>query len=459
MDGPDIEDLPDDGSPYSLFSGSADLLEGLDAEESRNRLQGLLSEWLRIENLVALLGAGCSVEYGGPLLSHLEEDVLNAVSELGQAFGLAKPARDIVEDRRTAAPDASTFEPWLSALSTARHAVSSPSPFVELHTADRKEEEGARKAITSDMLSELSELIATVAATRCSLELPALDQDRATAHHAFLAKLVARDPTLGRAHVFTTNYDLLLEAAADDLRIRYANGFVGSVKQTFDSSAYALDLYYPGEVAEGRVQRFDKFFHLYKLHGSVDWRREEQDQVIRLARQPGPLWTEWEELTSLQKIERLRDSEDGRLAILPTEGKYLESLGMPYAHLFRSFDLRLKTPQTFFLVIGYGFGDQHINMLIDEALTNPGIVLLVVDPVGPESIRERLARYQAAGERAFLLTEREEHRGKSPKVATFEDFSGNVMPHVRWLDDFLRLRRTEALIRSGSPRPPGNPDE
>ena len=32
-----------------------------------------------------------------------------------------------------------------------------------------------------------------------------------TGHHAFLAKLVARDPSLGRVHLFTTNYDTLIE--------------------------------------------------------------------------------------------------------------------------------------------------------------------------------------------------------------------------------------------------------
>jgi hypothetical protein len=37
--------------------------------------------------------------------------------------------------------------------------------------------------------------------------------------------------------------------------------------------SYHYDLYYPGETTEGRVTRVDRVIHLYKLHGSTNWRR------------------------------------------------------------------------------------------------------------------------------------------------------------------------------------------
>lgn len=91
-------------------------------------------------------------------------------------------------------------------------------------------------------------------------------------HLAFLAKLVARDSNLGRAHLFTLNYDTLFEQALELIGIQYFDGFTGRANARFDPSVYGLDIYYPGEVAEGRVRRFDKFLHLYKLHGSIHWR-------------------------------------------------------------------------------------------------------------------------------------------------------------------------------------------
>ena len=53
---------------YQLIGPSEDgtvsnLLEALAAKESRQRLQALISEWLRMENLVVLTGAGGSWSY------------------------------------------------------------------------------------------------------------------------------------------------------------------------------------------------------------------------------------------------------------------------------------------------------------------------------------------------------------------------------------------------------------
>ena len=61
------------------------------------------------------------------------------------------------------------------------------------------------------------------------------------------------------------------EQAIERLGIQYFDGFSGRANARFDPSVYGLDIHYPGEVAEGRVRRFDKFLHFYKLHGSIHW--------------------------------------------------------------------------------------------------------------------------------------------------------------------------------------------
>jgi len=45
----------------------------------------------------------------------------------------------------------------------------------------------------------------------------------------------------------------------------------GRTDPSFDPTGYGLDIYFPGDVSEGRVRRFDRFLHLYKLHGSINW--------------------------------------------------------------------------------------------------------------------------------------------------------------------------------------------
>lgn len=428
---------------YELRAASGDLLEGLGASAAIDRIRALLSDWLRIENMVVLLGAGCSVSRGGVVVAGLENHVLDTLVDLGGEVPALGTVLPLAQARKEKGDRAVSFETWLSSIATAEHALSASGALFETVGAAL----GAERAqLTAAELSALMTAISRIVVTRCSLRLPPFSTHGPSGHHALVAKLVARDPTLGRAHVFTTNYDVLVEAAADDLRVRYSTGFIGSVEPQFDSSAYALDLYYPGEIAEGRVQRFDKFFHLYKLHGSVDWRRQSQGDLIRVDSRRLPDWTKWQAWDRNQRLQLLKAGPDEAVAILPTESKYLQSIGMPYAHLFRALDARLKAPQTFFLIAGYGFGDEHINRIIDEALTNPGLVVLVVDPNPPSQLQERMRRYQTAGERAFLLTA-DNPDGQSPRLASFEDFAVKLMPHVRWLDDFVRLRKVERLVR------------
>ena len=47
---------------------SQDLLDGKTQEEGLRRIQALLADWLRMENVVVLTAAGCSVGAGGRLM-------------------------------------------------------------------------------------------------------------------------------------------------------------------------------------------------------------------------------------------------------------------------------------------------------------------------------------------------------------------------------------------------------
>jgi hypothetical protein len=290
----------------------------------------------------------------------------------------------------------------------------------------------------------------------CALMLADTSPSASTAeaippHLAFLSKLVARDSNLGRIHLFTLNYDTLLEQALELLGVQYFDGFAGRADARFDPSVYGLDIYYPGEVAEGRVRRFDKFLHIYKLHGSIHWHAEANE--LR-ARHPNLSIAhdyrsapENKKGEALDKIAKLVPS----VGILPTSNKFTQTLSMPYAHLFRSFQIRLSAPQTFLLVLGYGFGDEHVNRMIETALMNPSLVMLVVEPNPESPIIARIRSYKDLGKRAFVLTAADAaFKVKAYEKATFDDFSRSIMPDVQWLQDFLRLRRFEKQIRASN---------
>ncbi len=146
------------------------------------------------------------------------------------------------------------------------------------------------------------------------------------------------------------------------------------------------------------------------------------------------------------------------VGILPTANKFAQTLTMPFAHLFRSLQIRLTAPQTFLLVLGYGFGDDHITRIIETALMNPSLVMLVVEPDPNSPTIERIRRYKDLGKRAFVLTASEAAFAVEKfKAATFDDFARSVMPDVQWLDDFLRLRRFEKQIRASKGEPDTDP--
>ena len=428
--------------------GIGDLLLNLDEKQARVRLQALISEWLRMENLVVLTGSGTSVTAGGKTMADLETSVFATIEALPD---VPPSISSIIKSRELAAllNDTIGFEAWLSFIANALAvAESSGTPFSEVSWP------GTPAPSAADLRWFVDHLRMTIfAESALSLPYPgpATSPDTIAPHLAFLSKLVARDSNLGRAHLFTLNYDTLFEQALELLGVQYFDGFTGRAAARFDPSIYGLDIYYPGEVAEGRVRRFDKFLHFYKLHGSIHW--FEQGDEMR-ARHPdlAPFRT-YTSLPAEQKAQFLKSLAGiaPAVGILPTANKFVQTLSMPYAHLFRSFQVRLGIPQTFLLVLGYGFGDEHVSRIIEDALMNPSLVMLVVEPNPNSAVIERIRRYKDLGKRAFVLCSTAEAFGATPfDYATFDDFARTVMPDVQWLDDFLRLRRFEKQIASSA---------
>ena len=74
--------------------------------------------------------------------------------------------------------------------------------------------------------------------------------------------------------------------------------------------------------------------------------------------------------------------------------------------------------------------------------------MLVVEPNPDSTIVEKIRQYQGLGQRAFVLTENvAEGAACSFRIATFADFAQNVMPDIKWLDDYKRLRAFEDKLK------------
>jgi hypothetical protein len=195
---------------------------------------------------------------------------------------------------------------------------------------------------------------------------PSLDQ-----HRSLLSKLIGvREVRQPAPAIFSTNYDLALEWAADTLDLRYYNGFDGVHLRQFSPQNFDLQLY--NSSARG-LARFGVYgFALIKLHGSLSWRYEGS----RAIESPTPI--------AIQELDKFISEEvvdlADRLMIFPSSGKYADTTQYIYGELFRRFADFLATPQTCLIVSGYSFRDDHINRLIETGLNTPSLQLVLYLP-------------------------------------------------------------------------------
>lgn len=180
-------------------------------------------------------------------------------------------------------------------------------------------------------------------------------------HVDFVSRIAKRaDPYV---KVFSLNYDPLIELAAAHTRIRLTDGYLGADKSYFDAAVF--------EERIGRIRgshkgrQFDetvKPIHLLKLHGSLGWYECPTDGVRRcpFGSLPPPLTK--------------------RLMIPPQRRKAADAMVQPYAALWSSFRGSLAqddTPLNRLVCIGYGFGDEHVNSLIEAALARTDFTVLI----------------------------------------------------------------------------------
>ena len=199
---------------------------------------------------------------------------------------------------------------------------------------------------------------------------------------SFLLSFASRGVTRERLHVFTTNYDRIVEFGADLLGLRVMDRFVGGLEPVFRASRLGIDMHYNPPGIRGEPRYLEGVIRLTKLHGSIDWHQDEiAGQSNRIVRRVFPFGT------ALGHSATHLNTADS-LMIYPNPAKDLETLEYPYAELFRDFATAVCQPNAVLFTYGYGFGDDHINRVVRDMLTIPSTHLVI-------------ASYNDAGDRIF----------------------------------------------------------
>lgn len=207
---------------------------------------------------------------------------------------------------------------------------------------------------------------------------------------AFLLSFASRSPARERAHVFTSNYDRLLEFACDRAGLRAISRFVGNLTPEFRSTRVDVDLHYNPPGIRGEPRYLEGVLRLSKIHGSLDWRYEGRTVRQELIPFGSPLLP-----------DSLPEAPLDAVIIYPNSVKDIETAFFPYAEIFRDFSGALCRPNSVLFTYGYGFGDSHINRIISEMLTIPSTHLVIVsfDDAGG-----RIRRFFEATQRNWQIT-------------------------------------------------------
>lgn len=173
-----------------------------------------------------------------------------------------------------------------------------------------------------------------------------------------------------RLHIFTLNYDECVELALDhglgEINKKWTNGF--------DHKGWRPDL------LANKKKRFDAL--LYKLHGSLDWVDDEELGVCSV---------KW---PMAERAEEIPDKYES-LLIFATAMKVVPR--DPYLTLLVRFRAELFRTECV-VILGYSFGDDHVNTMLLEALRKrPALQCVIanrqkdISDYLPRAFREEIA--------------------------------------------------------------------
>ena len=156
--------------------------------------------------------------------------------------------------------------------------------------------------------------------------------------------------------IFTLNQDLLIERhylQTDDVALQSSGRWSGYILPGLVKNGTGLDTW--GDIGiwepSGTDYAFKKDVQPYfKLHGSANWQTSDTNQLLVMG-----------------------GNKSGIISKSPVLQKYHSD----FTSLLSKGDSRL-------MVIGYSFGDDHINRSITEAITNGNLKTFIIDPLGTD---------------------------------------------------------------------------
>jgi hypothetical protein len=222
------------------------------------------------------------------------------------------------------------------------------------------------KDLETDINSELGEFIGNILKGEKDF-IKKDDQNSINYLKSFLISFASRTATRDRLNIFTTNYDRFIEYGCDLAGILILDRFIGKIKPEFRTTRLELDYHYNPPGIRGEPRYVEGVVRLTKLHGSIDWCFEKRNiQKLPIA------------FGAHKLDDEILKSPLDCAVIYPNSLKCLETAFYPYSELFRDFSSTICRPNSVVVTYGYGFGDSHINRILQDMLTIPSTHLVII---------------------------------------------------------------------------------
>lgn len=317
-----------------------------------------IPQLMQHSNLSFLIGAGCSHPAGLPLMGELTIEVCNRLALLekiedDETIDEINRARQLLFDISNSYPEGSTrnIEVYLSEIQDvnsilSRHETSGvESPYYTSRNGNQyslADTERILAEIKSNIVDILSKGVTDISAHRKFIQ----------AIHGRLRS--GRERSSTPISYFILNYDTIIEDVLALEGIVFSDGFVGGVSAWWDPSCYDKS----GSSDQNLQAK------VIKLHGSIDWIPPESGAFPIRVR------------SALIPIVQASTVEPAM--IYPASVKYREAQNDPYALLIQRFRATLSSGSDHVLcVMGYSFGDEHINFEIEHALRENNALSLI----------------------------------------------------------------------------------
>ena len=219
--------------------------------------------------------------------------------------------------------------------------------------------------------------------------------------------LLRRNKLLSKqVNIFTTNIDIFLEKAVEEVRLESNDGFGKGFKPKYDLSNFKKSIFQ-------KSLHFDNsseipVFNILKIHGSLTWKYDggniyfdstlEQTKMLKITSKSDLIEVITEDIKSNEKddlesliakitastIDETKFSsfleEYDKLSIVnPTKGKFQQTvLEQKYYDLLRIYANELERENTLLFVMGFSFADEHIrDLTIRVANSNPTLMIYI----------------------------------------------------------------------------------